>query len=489
MNSAPDRRKECLPPKKREFQAPKQRVSAEEPSKDSFKQPSPQWRKRTEPQAKDPAHCSSTSLLTLKYPTYNLTAPQWLTSVPAAQQDPVLWGSHYARTADPSAAYNSFLHPGAPPLTSRWKHDPNQQSAHRAPSEYQPGYGVDPRELWPHLSAGKQSFSPSLPLPSTQPRQQPPSPRDPLHGHRKHLTTEATNGFDGTALGPGNPFSQYHFKGRAPENYPNGKRKCPGDQRLLDTASSKHSRPSKAANSHSADYRKDQRLFSQSHSHAQATVESRRAKHAALDEVSPVRSTGWAQIFYGLPASSTYMGIQRPPLGYSIYSHLDPAQGPAIPFYSQQGESGLTLRTSGLLSVSNRIVPPGVPLTVGGSGSDSQHPSPGIPIDYSIHSPAGHPSHTEAGTTVSASSPSPSPAPKPPLVLPHFAKGSLIQLSTGELRRVEDMHTEDFMCSADASPELRLSYCTVQRIRESPDPGFTQLQVLLSDHTTQVCVL
>ncbi|MBN3276493.1 ATX1 protein, partial [Polyodon spathula] len=47
------------------------------------------------------------------------------------------------------------------------------------------------------------------------------------------------------------------------------------------------------------------------------------------------------------------------------------------------------------------------------------------------------------------------------------------------------MRTEDFLCSADASPELRLSYCTVQRIRESPDPGFTQLQVLLSDHTTQ----
>ncbi|XP_034761419.2 uncharacterized protein LOC117963895 [Acipenser ruthenus] len=480
MNSAPERRKECLPPKKREFQAPKQQVSAEEPPKDSFKQPALQWRKRTEPQAKDPAHCSNTSLVTSKYPTHS---PQWFTSLPAAQQNPFMWGSHYPRTVDPSAAYNSFLCP--PPLTSRWKHNPNPQSAPRAPSEYQPGYGVAPRELWPYLSAGKQAFSPPLPSPSAQPLQQPPYPRDRPHGHRKHLTTEATNGFDRTEMGPGSPFSQHHFKRRAPENYPNGKRKCLGDQRLLDTTSSKHTRPSEAANSHSPDYRKDQQLFCQPHSPAPATVESRSAKPAALDQASPVLSTGWAQIFYGLPASSTYTGIQRPPLGYSVYSHLDPAQGPAIPFYSQQGESYLTLRTSGRPSVLNRVVPPGAPLTVGGSGRDSQHPSPGVPIDYSIHSPAGSPSHTAAGTPVSAASPSPSPAPKTPLVLPHFAKGSLIQLSTGELRRVEDMRMEDFLCSVDASPGLRLSYCTVQRIRESPDPGFTHLQVLLSDHTTQ----
>lgn len=47
-----------------------------------------------------------------------------------------------------------------------------------------------------------------------------------------------------------------------------------------------------------------------------------------------------------------------------------------------------------------------------------------------------------------------------------FAKGSLIQLYNGELRKIEDMRTEDFISSAERSPELRLAESTVVRIEE-----------------------
>ncbi|XP_075225555.1 uncharacterized protein LOC142326756 [Lycorma delicatula] len=53
-------------------------------------------------------------------------------------------------------------------------------------------------------------------------------------------------------------------------------------------------------------------------------------------------------------------------------------------------------------------------------------------------------------------------------VLPaSFNKGSLIQLANGELKRVEDMRTEDFVTSAERSPALRLDPSTVVRIEPS----------------------
>lgn len=46
----------------------------------------------------------------------------------------------------------------------------------------------------------------------------------------------------------------------------------------------------------------------------------------------------------------------------------------------------------------------------------------------------------------------------------NFTKGSLIELSTGELRRVEDMRTEDFVQSAERSQHLELADSTVVKI-------------------------
>ncbi|XP_041946163.1 uncharacterized protein LOC121707575 [Alosa sapidissima] len=73
--------------------------------------------------------------------------------------------------------------------------------------------------------------------------------------------------------------------------------------------------------------------------------------------------------------------------------------------------------------------------------------------------------------------------------LQHFAVGSLIELSGGRCKRVEDLQTEDFLLSADTCPEVRLRSCTVRHIAPSPSsPDLAQVVILLDDQHTQDCL-
>lgn len=45
-----------------------------------------------------------------------------------------------------------------------------------------------------------------------------------------------------------------------------------------------------------------------------------------------------------------------------------------------------------------------------------------------------------------------------------FSKGTLIELSSGELKRVEDMRTEDFITSSSKNPNLQLIDTTVVKM-------------------------
>ena len=67
----------------------------------------------------------------------------------------------------------------------------------------------------------------------------------------------------------------------------------------------------------------------------------------------------------------------------------------------------------------------------------------------------------------------------------NFTKGSLIQLANGDLRRVEDMRTEDFVTSAERSPVLRLDPSTVVRIQEGAG-GTAKLTLSYGEFHTQV---
>lgn len=68
----------------------------------------------------------------------------------------------------------------------------------------------------------------------------------------------------------------------------------------------------------------------------------------------------------------------------------------------------------------------------------------------------------------------------------NFNKGSLIQLTSGELRKIEDMRTEDFVSSAENSAELRLADSTVVRIEEHYATGTATITLSYNERRTQV---
>uniref|UniRef100_A0A0K8TI46 AXH domain-containing protein n=2 Tax=Lygus hesperus TaxID=30085 RepID=A0A0K8TI46_LYGHE len=67
-----------------------------------------------------------------------------------------------------------------------------------------------------------------------------------------------------------------------------------------------------------------------------------------------------------------------------------------------------------------------------------------------------------------------------------FAKGSLIRLTNGELKRVEDMRTEDFISSAESSSLLRLDPSTVVRIESTNESTSAILTLSYGPDRSQV---
>ncbi|XP_061822892.1 ataxin-1a isoform X1 [Nerophis lumbriciformis] len=82
-----------------------------------------------------------------------------------------------------------------------------------------------------------------------------------------------------------------------------------------------------------------------------------------------------------------------------------------------------------------------------------------------------------------------SSAAAPPSLPPYFVKGSIIQLADGELKRVEELKTEDFIQSAEISRELKIDSSTVERIEGSHvSPNFAVVQFSVGEHRAQVSV-
>ncbi|XP_053570741.1 ataxin-1 [Bombina bombina] len=75
-----------------------------------------------------------------------------------------------------------------------------------------------------------------------------------------------------------------------------------------------------------------------------------------------------------------------------------------------------------------------------------------------------------------------------PTLPPYFMKGSIIQLANGELKKVEDLKTEDFIQSADISTDLKIDSSTVERIDNSQSPGIAIVQFAVGEHRAQVSV-
>ncbi|XP_071004168.1 ataxin-1-like [Oncorhynchus clarkii lewisi] len=153
-------------------------------------------------------------------------------------------------------------------------------------------------------------------------------------------------------------------------------------------------------------------------------------------------------------------------------------------------------------------------------GSDGHHQSPAVlqaqvlPIQH-IQIPSNTPANVVASPSPApalapgpvqaspslSSSPSPVPALAPgpvqaspslsssPTTLPpFFMRGSIIQLADGELKRVEDLKTEDFIQSAEISSELKIDSSTVERIDTGQTPNAVIIQFGVGEHKAQVCV-
>ena len=76
--------------------------------------------------------------------------------------------------------------------------------------------------------------------------------------------------------------------------------------------------------------------------------------------------------------------------------------------------------------------------------------------------------------------------PAPPHYPAHFMKGSIIQLATGEFKRVEDMQTEDFERCAAVSPELSLDTSTVLNIEHLGERGTVYLTFCVGQRKVEV---
>lgn len=85
-----------------------------------------------------------------------------------------------------------------------------------------------------------------------------------------------------------------------------------------------------------------------------------------------------------------------------------------------------------------------------------------------------------------ASSLAPAPAPSNPS---HFMKGAIIQLATGELKRVEDLQTQDFVRSAEVSGGLKIDSSMVVDIRASQQrPGLVSLHFTVGEQQSKVTI-
>ncbi|TMS13368.1 Ataxin-1-like [Larimichthys crocea] len=86
-------------------------------------------------------------------------------------------------------------------------------------------------------------------------------------------------------------------------------------------------------------------------------------------------------------------------------------------------------------------------------------------------------------TQALASSLTPAPSPCNPS---HFMKGAIIQLATGELKRVEDLQTQDFVRSAEVSGGLKIDSSMVVDIRVSQQrPGLVSLHFTVGEQQSK----
>ncbi|KAI1901656.1 hypothetical protein AGOR_G00036640 [Albula goreensis] len=199
------------------------------------------------------------------------------------------------------------------------------------------------------------------------------------------------------------------------------------------------------------------------------------------------------QLSMGLPSTNFYPATAQPPIiGYIASGQ----QQQAVSYHA-----GLTPQL--VIPGSQPVI---IPMTAGPDSALTTTTSQQLVTAAAIAKcepfPAGSPYHAAtvvqaqvhlpvvtagSGGSATLASPPP-PPPSAPSLPPYFMKGSIIQLADGELKRVEDLRTEDFIQSAEISGELKIDSSTVERIDGSPTPNYAIIQFAVGEHRAQVSV-
>ncbi|XP_029446557.1 ataxin-1 [Rhinatrema bivittatum] len=201
------------------------------------------------------------------------------------------------------------------------------------------------------------------------------------------------------------------------------------------------------------------------------------------------------QLSVGLPATAFYAGTQQPLIGYLS------SQQQAIGYPGNLPQHLVIPGTQSLLiPVGNADVETtGVaPSLVTSSPQFAAVPqtfvTTAIPKNenFSAESLANQPAYQAAVVQAQIHLPVvqsiASPTATPPTLPPYFMKGSIIQLANGELKKVEDLKTEDFIQSAEISNDLKIDSSTVERIDDSHSPDVAVIQFAVGEHRAQVSV-
>ncbi|TKC52101.1 hypothetical protein EI555_021287 [Monodon monoceros] len=220
-------------------------------------------------------------------------------------------------------------------------------------------------------------------------------------------------------------------------------------------------------------------------------------KAAAVATLSPhtvIQTTHSASepLPVGLPATAFYAGTQPPVIGYlssqqqaityagGLPPHLVlPGTQPLlIPVGSADMEgsgaaSAIVTSSPQFAAVPHTFVTTALP--------KSENFSP-----EALVTQAAYPAMVQAQIHLPVVQSVASPAAAPPTLPPYFMKGSIIQLANGELKKVEDLKTEDFIQSAEISNDLKIDSSTVERIEDSHSPGVAVIQFAVGDHRAQV---
>ncbi|XP_035500589.2 mediator of RNA polymerase II transcription subunit 1.1 [Scophthalmus maximus] len=520
MNPSPDRGKECLPPKKRES---RQGSVEHHITLDEFKPPVPlrsrpsagrgdggrealdRERALTDP---NPHLLHTPPSLPAPAPCLPLSLP-WHLSYSPSVSHPLFPGQVAERRGSGSPVWRDDPLSSPLPHSSRWLRGDSSlslppSSSSPSASSFKTPFPADSREMWPYVNSGRRDYSSSLFSPSYLFGPHSLYPQDPSLVEARHrYLGKRPNGLDGlgsrTVSAPRplltgeyvNDGSRARVDFGPHSSHTNGGRRHQEDPTsrgtyLSDAQTQEDPEPhSSLQDRHPHGLVKTGSNLLSTSPHP-LVPDPRAGRGGPLDPMGATPAE--AHIYYSLGS-----GCHPSPQPYPPYS---PSGTPLYSLHREPGPRQHSLRNSphSPLGPSNshdrshrdqERDREKVALRDKDRGKDKEkHSQRDEDQERGRERERRRDRERESSPSSFHSSP-PAPHPSPPALLPHFTKGSLIELASGRLKRVEELRTDDFLRSADSSSEFHLSSCTVLLISPSSAQGFSHLQVHLTDRNTQ----